>query len=386
MVTTDDTTTQTPPASPVPCKLLLSTYSMWSTFRMCRRHAYWRYIRAIIPRAAVAEPLYFGKLIHACLEVWHKQVATTLLSPEERLNTAYQTIDQAIPNHPFGSREHFNWHLARAIMRGYAAQYPIEAWRVLAIEHEFTAPITNPSTGASSRSFYMGGKIDGLVAQVVSGLGDSEHNFILEHKTASTIDANYLDRLWTDFQSALYALEIERTLNIKVTGVVYNIITKAKLQQAQGETEAEYHEKLAAACAKNKSGKSSLKRQLAETDVEFAARLDAWYAEPQRFHREQLILGREQMRLIEEEVWELTQQFLDCRRRDVWYQNPQACFVPGRPCPYYPICSSNDNPNVIDNLFEPKEPHEELERGAAPSGSPTESAVDPDWDPQSLEF
>jgi hypothetical protein len=369
---------------------------MWSAYRMCRRQAYWRYVRKIVPRTAVAAPLYFGKLIHSCLETWHGTQHPTSGSPDAALDRALAVIDLAIPSHPSDTPQHATWHLARAMMRGYTTRYPEERWTVLAIEHQFDAPIINPETGKTSRSFFMGGRIDGLVAETIPELDDTERTFILEHKTAATIDANYLDRLWADFQTALYAVEIERTMNLKVTGVIYNVLAKTKLQQSQGDTEAEYQEKLAAACAKNKSGKSKLERRIAESDDEFAARLDAWYAEPTRFHRERLILGRDQLRLIEEEVWELTQQFLDCRRRDTWYQNPQACFLPGRTCPYFPICSSNGNSNVIDNLYEAKEPHEELAvEGAAGPGREREPAAqaaqaapsfDPDWDPSTLTF
>jgi hypothetical protein len=366
---------------------MLSTYSMWSAYRMCRRQAYWRYVRKIVPRAVVAAPLYFGKLIHSCLEVWHGRTGTEAL---DALDQALAVIELAIPSHPSGAPQHAIWHLARALMRGYAARYQHEDWRVIKIEHQFDAQIINPATGATSRSFFMGGRVDGLVAEVIPEFGDDEHVFILEHKTAATIDANYLDRLWADFQTALYAVEIERTMGLRVTGVIYNVLAKTRLSQHTGETEAEFAERHATLCAKNKSGKSTATRSVPESDDEFAARLDAWYAEPTRFHRERLILGRDQLRLIEEEVWELTQQFLDCRRRDTWYQNPQACFLPGRTCPYFPICSSNGNSNVIDNLYEEKEPHEELAAvGSVSPGSGGEQPtppVDPDWDPNSLSF
>jgi len=369
---------------------MLSTYSMWSAFRMCRRQAYWRYVRKIVPRMAIAAPLYFGKLIHSCLEVWHGAQHEGAGSIDA-LNQALTVIELSIPSHPSGTPQHAIWHLARALMRGYAARYQHEDWRVIKIEHQFDAPIINPETGKTSRSFFMGGRVDGLVSEVIPELGDDEHTFILEHKTAATIDVNYLDRLWADFQTALYAVEIERTMGVKVTGVIYNVLAKTKISQHAGETEAEFTERHTALCAKNKSGKSTATRNMPESDDEFADRLDAWYSEPTRFHRERLILGRDQLRLIEEEVWELTQQFLDCRRRDTWYQNPQACFLPGRTCPYFPICSSNGNSNVIDNLYEDKEPHEELAvdlgRKRVDSGTqPSAPTFDPDWDPSTLSF
>lgn len=366
--------------SDTPTTKLLTTYSLWSTFRNCRRAAYWRYVRELVPRIAIAKPLAFGQLIHSCLESWHLGSS---------LGDVLTIVDKAYPGHSSSpsTPAHAQWHLARAMMRGYSSRYPApEDWRVIALEHQFDGQITNPATEATSRTFYMGGRVDGVVAMVAPEMGPTERVWILEHKTASTIDANYLDKLWTDFQTALYALYVENTLNLKVTGVIYNVLAKAKLQQHQGETEAEWEERRAELCAKNKSGKTTAVRAVGETDDEFAARLDAWYAAADKFHREQLILSRDQIGFIQCEVWELTQQWLDCRRRDVWYQNPSYCMTPGRSCPYWPICSSSDNPNVIDNLFEPKAAHEELEaRGSAIPAS-FATTFEPGWSPEDLSF
>ena len=379
-------------------KLALTTYSQWSAFRDCRRRAFWRYVRNLRPRTT-ATALDFGRIIHGALEQWHKGLP--LDRPEDGpidvsmdMDSVMGYLDRQFPvgHSPTSNPDaHGRWHLARAMLRAYASRYPMDGctWRTVAIEHQLEGLIVNPATGASSRTFYLGGRVDGIVAAVMPELSDVEANWILEHKTAATIDAGYLDKLWTDFQTALYALYIERTLGIHITGVIYNVLAKAKLQQSAGETEAEFTARYAELCAKNRSGKSTATRKMPETDEAFAARLTEWYAAPTAFHREQLILSRDQLKLIEEELWELTQAWLDCVRRDVWYLNTSQCFLPGRTCPYYPICSSNGNPNVIGNLYEEKEPHEELDGTAtpsAPSTAPSAPTTDPDWDPASLSF
>ena len=162
--------------------------------------------------------------------------------------------------------------------------------------------IVNPATGASSRSFVLAGKVDGVVR-----IGD-EH-FLLEHKTASQVDADYLERLWTDFQIVLYSRYVEQTLGIRIAGVLYNILVKARLQQGRGETEAEFEARRADLIAKSKTGKSSAKRRLPESDDEFQARLAAKYTEPGMFHREMLYLSRDRFETLQSELWELTQAF-----------------------------------------------------------------------------
>jgi hypothetical protein len=198
----------------------------------------------------------------------------------------------------------------------------------------------------------------------------SDH-FLLEHKTASQLDADYLERLWTDFQITLYAYYVEQALGIPITGVIYNILVKAKLQQGKGETEEEFQTRRAELLAKSKTGKTTAKRKLPETDEEFQQRLAEKYAEPGMFHREMLYLSRDRFEILRSELWELTQAFLDARRRGVFYQNTSFCFNYHRPCAYFALCRSNGNPNVLENFYQRVAPNEELR---APSGEANEPA------------
>jgi hypothetical protein len=45
-----------------------------------------------------------------------------------------------------------------------------------------------------------------------------------------------------DFQIAIYSHYVEEALGIPITGVIYNVLGKARLQQGKGETEEEYLE------------------------------------------------------------------------------------------------------------------------------------------------
>jgi hypothetical protein len=221
------------------------------------------------------------------------------------------------------------------------------------LEKFFQGPIVNPETGAASRSFVLSGKLDGIVK-----IGNEY--FVLEHKTASLLDSDYLERLWTDFQITLYAYYVEQTLGIPITGILYNVLVKAKLQQSAGETEEEFEARRAELLAKSKTGKSSAKRRTPESNEEFQARLAEKYADPAMFHREKLYLSRDRFEILRAELWELTQAFLDARRRGVFYQNTSHCFQYQRPCPYFALCRSNGNPNVLENFYQRVEPHEEL--------------------------
>jgi hypothetical protein len=327
---------------------------MWSQFRNCRKATEWRYLHQLVPLERDRN-LHFGSLIHQCLQAWHQR---------RDLAEVLALIDRLCPSRLQDENQCRDWHLATGMMKAYAARYATEDFEVIALEQNFEGPIINPATGAASRSFVLAGKVDGVVR-----IG-SDH-FLLEHKTASQLDADYLERLWTDFQITLYAYYVEQALGIPITGVIYNILVKAKLQQGKGETEEEFQARRAELLAKSKTGKTTAKRKLLETEEEFQQRLAEKYAEPGMFHREMLYLSRDRFDILRSELWELTQAFLDARRRGVFYQNTSFCFNYHRPCAYFALCRSNGNPNVLENFYQRVAPNEEL---CAPSSEANEPA------------
>jgi hypothetical protein len=322
------------------------TYSALNTFRNCPRKYKHRYLDFLRPREK-PNALSFGSVIHGAIELWYRSAADP-----NRLWTVLDFVDQQFPEHIGDDQQRAAWHLARAIITGYAARYATEEFEVVEIEKPFTGEIRNPDTGRQSQTFVMAGKADAIVQR-------QDGMYLLEHKTASTIDASYLDKLWTDTQIALYSFYL-RQLGYPIVGVIYNVLLKTRLQQRAGETEAEFEARRAELAAKNKSGKSTAKRQLPESDEEFQARLAEWYARPEAFHREHIYLSEDRLAMLQDEVWEITQQYLDARRRGKWLLNTSNCFSYQRPCEYLAFCQSGFNPNVSENLFEIVPPHEEL--------------------------
>ena len=326
----------------------LLTYSALNTFRNCPRKYKNRYLDNLRPRER-AEALSFGSVIHTAIELWYRSSNT-----ESRLRDVLAYIDDAFENRSVDANLMVQWHLATAMIRGYAERYATEDFEVVEVEKEFVGEIRNPDTGRQSQTFRIAGKVDGIV-RCHDGL------YLLEHKTASTVDASYLDKLWTDTQIALYCYYL-RELGYPVVGVIYNVLLKSRLKQGKGETHEEYEVRHAELAAKNKSGKSTAKRQMPETDDEFQARLTEWYSRPEAFHREFIYLSEDRLAMLQDEVWEMTQQYLDARRRGKWLLNTSNCFSYQRPCEYLAYCQSGFNPNVADNLYEIALPNEELSR------------------------
>lgn len=324
-------------------ELMVTTYSMWKLFCNCRKAFEYRYLKNLVPKE-INHNLFFGSVIHDCLEIWHGQ---------RELEKVLEHIDQVYVNRAQDDHQLADWHLATAIMRSYSKHYPVEDFEVVALEKTFEGPIVNPDTNAASRSFLLAGKVDGLVKQ------DGQY-FLLEHKTASQIDAGYLERLWTDFQIIIYAWYLEQTLGIRISGIIYNVLVKAKLRQSKGETEAEFESRRAELIAKSKTGKSSAKRKIPESDDDFQERLKEKYLEPVMFHRELIYISQNQFEQLQKELWELSKNLLSAINKNKFYRNNSFCFKFNRPCSYFPICRSNESINIISNYYEIREPNEEL--------------------------
>lgn len=316
------------------------TYSSLQTFRNCRRKFDYRYNRELVPLEKDTT-LYLGSVWHDCLETWYRG----LMNGQVLIDEIMDCIDRAYPDRLVDDKQKANWHLARAMFRSYILRYPNEPFEIIDVEKEFEVPIVNPATGAQSRTFKMRGKVDGLVSVENEGL------FIMEHKTASVISADLIDRLPLDFQVHLYAQYLSRELGRPIVGIIYNVASKARLQQSKGETEDEYEARRAELIAKSKTGKTSAKRRFPESDDSFYERLMEKYHDPNMFHREKLYIAQEDLDSVKAEVWDLTQQILITRRRGHWGQNTSNCFSYNRPCPYFPLCRSHENPNLLDNAY-----------------------------------
>ena len=332
--------------APAPSDKSVLTFSALNTFRNCPRKYKHRYIDCLRPREK-PESLSFGSVIHDALERWYRA-----RSESNRMSSVLDFIDRQYPLRASDDGQKAMWSLALAMFAGYVECYPDEEFEIVEVEKLFTSEIRNPDTGRSSQTFVMAGKVDGIV-QCPDGM------YLLEHKTASSIDANYLDKLWTDTQIALYSFHL-RQLGYPIIGVIYNVLLKSRLKQKMGETESEFEARRKELAAKNKSGRSTAKQQMPESDEAYQTRLAEWYARPEAFHRERIYLSEDRLAMLQEEVWEITQQYLAARRRGKWLLNTSNCFAYQRACEFLPYCQSGFNPNVADNLYDITPPHEEL--------------------------
>jgi|2_EtaG_2_1085320.scaffolds.fasta_scaffold02436_10 hypothetical protein len=343
------------------------TYSSLSRFRNCRRKFKLGYVDGLKPKAK-SDALWIGTIFHNAIEAHYKRGEIDV----DRFLTEEQGL--TLDDETRGTFE-----LLRAMLRGYFARWgtsksdkPVgvdprgmirdDELEYLYVEPTFVHKIRNPETGAKSRSFILSGKIDGLVH-----LKGTNELYIKENKTAATIDGAYLERLWSDFQSMLYARYIDDIVSdgfgMRVVGVLYDITEKTRIRRKAGETVDKFEERL----GRYKTEKTIEKHREAgpkpaETWEAFRERMKREYENPDKMHRELIRFDEQRLADIDGEVWEMTQQILDARRRDRWSMNTSQCYSFGFGCSFVPICRAG---GVLDEItandFEVRVPFEELD-------------------------
>ena len=300
---------------------MIATYSSLTTFANCERKFYWRYIKQITPRTK-AHALHFGQVIHTCLEKLYRGA------------TVEQVGDWLMAAHNRGDIEAVDLWKANAMIGGYVARWGRDPeWKILAVEQVIDPQkIVNPRTKRSLRTFDFSGKIDLVLEKPDGSL------WILDHKTAASINGAYLDRIWLDWQTALYAYFVEQIYQREVTGVIFNILEKPQLRQY----------------------KASKSRRVAETDEQYQCRLIEWAFDQRHYHREKIYLERWRIDQVPIQLIERAKQLQDTRRRGRWPQNFGHCYSYNRLCGYHALCASNNSRAVLQSEYEMRAAHEEL--------------------------
>lgn len=309
-------------------KLRVITNSELKCFRRCQREH--RYAYGLGYRALEdAEALRLGTMVHLGLEAWWKGLG----------------IEHALEVATVSAVDDYEAAKVRVMLRGYDARWAGDAQVVVGVEKEFRAPLVNPETGAASRTFMLGGKLDVLL----------DRRFV-EHKTTSEeigLGSLYWRRLTLDPQISTY-YAAAKALGHDVEGCLYDVLRKPGQRPSQVPLKDEDGVKIvldqAGARVRTKDGKkwretgdASLGYVLQtrpETAEEFETRLtEEIAANPDRYYQR-----GEVVRLEADEheaaldAWQLTRAMREAEIAGRFPRNPDACMRFGRTCSYLDVC------------------------------------------------
>ena len=333
---------------------MIITYSSMSKFNSCPRKYQFRYIKGLVP-VDTDPALWFGSAIHDSLELLYKGCEDLI----------FPALESRYSNRAESPEENRDYLYATAMMQAYIAKYqeepfhpvnPSDAFGEPFIEHKFMRELIP--------GVVLSGKIDGLV-EVTEEWTDNAGNavypgyYLLEHKTSSNPDDFYWSSRWTDLQCALYIDSMQKLYGIQLSGCIYNVLAKPKLKQAIGETEEEYQARCAELIAKSKTGKTTAKQKIPESDEDFIARLTEWFNQPDRLQRRVLTFDRELIDDASASVENHAEELLKAMDKDRFCRRSSGCIEYGKPCEYMPICKPGHS-KAAEEQYKSQKAHIEL--------------------------
>lgn len=244
----------------------------------------------------------------------------------------------------------FDLARAEAMLRGYDARWGDEMadYEVVFVEAEFRAPLINPETGAASRTWQRGGKLDaGCIHR------PTDRRLIVEHKH-STEDIGpgtpYWRKLQMDGQVSGYFVGAD-ALGFKAEACLYDVLGKPKLRPYE-------------------PGK---KRAVAESPGEYRDRcIEAIASEPNAyFQRGEVVRLEAEAAEALFDDWQTAVQMREAQRLGRFPRNPDACFKWGRACSFFEVCTGQASVSDPTRFRQSEHVNPEL---AASGGLPVLSA------------
>lgn len=293
------------------------TTSMLRCFKECRRRYKYEYIDLLKP-AVKPTALEIGTLYHRMLESYITDGTTEINLKEEE-------VDEV------------NLAIAQAMATAYVKWSQEQDLEFVEVELPFIV-----SVGHGKR---LKGKIDAVVER-------NEEYFLVEHKTTSQYNEEYLQSLMLEEQPTNYLYAFNKMvdhaelggINKKAVGMFYLIVEKPTIKPYKATPIEQRKYKKDGSLYANQ-------REFDETLEEFKERLAKWYAEEERIHRHFIYRKANELK---EHIEDLQLQIKDLIRAEAdgtYYRNPASCKIFG--CPYRALCIAEDPKNFID-LYENK--------------------------------
>lgn len=324
------------------------TKSRLSVFNACQRLHRIEYIQGYRP----VEPhqlAEWGNMFHAGADSWfdvYRVAADEIPLPGIALAAALTGIRDYAAAHP--AIDESSLAKAEIMMTAYDARWAdsMREYEVLGIEVEFIAMIPG------RRKLRIAGKIDKLLRRRADG-----SIWYMDHKTTGadlSAGSTYWTKLRLDPQVSIYFGGC-RALGYEPAGCLYDVIDRPaqKLFKATPEDKRKY----------TKGGQLyANQRATDETIEEFRERLGSMIAEAPDayFARAEIVRLETELEESAKDVEETALQIRAAAASDHAPRNPDHCFLYGRACSYFDVCSGVASLDDESKFRRIESPHEEL--------------------------
>lgn len=277
------------------------TNSSRSCFTQCRKKFYWTYICRLVPTSD-NKALMIGRLYHNGLEKIYNEMT---YNKEEHNLIVDQEVDKSVATCVTTEAADDLWKqsaLIKALLEGYAAHWlpqDSKAWKILAPETVFEFPLKNGWVNKGMRD---------LLIERKGKLG------LVEHKTTTILDANYMAKLPMDSQILGYAISCKKDKSVGryPDFIVYNVVKKAQIRLKQTETMGQFAERLR----------------------------DEYLMNPTAyFYREVLSFSKADLEAYENDLELFAKEMQRSIKEHYYYCNYSSCTQYGI-CPYFSLCQA----------------------------------------------
>jgi hypothetical protein len=308
-------------------KTSIVTQSSLDCFKTCRHKFNLRYIKGIVTKNK-STAIEFGSWVHLILEYYFK-----LIKAEQNFASESEDLEDmkdGLQSKCLSKIEELNLKTideakVTGLILGYIEKWFMDDYKnldIMCVEKEF-------KTDKIFSGVFFTGKIDGLVRNKETG-----KYYILEHKTASIVDSNYIQQKNIDLQTITYAICIQEMLDIKISGAIHDIIIKQNIRQKKNELDTDFCERL-----------------IDEVTNENFVRIVVEFDEEK----------------LNENKKELAASCKDISSCESFYKNTCCCIGRYGACEYLPLCVSSkediEEINLVDSLkslYEVRRIHEEI--------------------------
>jgi hypothetical protein len=345
----------------------LITHSRQACFKTCRRQHWYAYELGI-RRTTDAKALRMGSAYHAGIEQLGKGngLATACQAARDSYQQTPEHVDQ------------YDWAIeSETVVRmicGYEWRWSNMAIKDVETEKSFELPLRNPSTGRTSRTFTLAGKIDGIVELEDGRLAVKECKLLGDDIGP---DSDLWPRLRIDHQISLYVLAA-RQLGFPVDCVLYDVARKPTIKPSAIAVTDELGAKIVLDTsgfrARTDKGQwrqtsDAVKGYTLQTRLmtpgEWGEKLsDDIAARPEfYFVRNEVARLDHDLEAYECELWEIAQTMHDSRKNDRHYRtvSKNTCDF----CSYFSLCTSGidaGKESLPDGFVRVSDVHPELER------------------------